>query len=66
MEHNEETKCCICGKTFKGWGNNPWPVMSGKDDECCHECNVAYVIPARLKRLSEAHQKKLLDEINYG
>lgn len=41
--------CCICGKTFKGWGNNPWPVMDS--GECCDECNFTQVIPARIKRL---------------
>lgn len=49
-------KCCICGKQFNGWGNNPYPVKeSGK---CCDECNSTQVIPARLKRLKQL--------INYG
>lgn len=44
-------KCCICGKQFNGWGNNPYPVKeSGK---CCDECNWTQVIPARLKRLKQ-------------
>jgi hypothetical protein len=47
---DEETKkhtCCICGKEFEGWGNNPWPIK--QDGECCDECNQNKVIPARLK-----------------
>lgn len=38
--------CCICGKEFKGWGNNPWPVK--EDGECCNSCNSQKVIPARI------------------
>lgn len=39
-------KCCICGREFEGWGNNPWPVES--EGECCDECNIEIVIPARI------------------
>lgn len=29
--------CCICGRAFKGYGNNPWPLRNyGK---CCDKCN---------------------------
>ena len=39
-------KCCICGKKFEGWGNNPAPVkIRGR---CCDDCNSTQVIPARL------------------
>ncbi len=43
---NEEKTCCICGKSFMGWGNNPNPVK--KDGVCCDECNQTYVLTARL------------------
>ena len=46
MEGTEMNKCCICGREFEGWGNNPWPLET--DGECCDECNMEYVIPARL------------------
>lgn len=42
----ETKKCCICGKEFKGWGNNPWPYKS--EGDCCDDCNLEYVIPMRL------------------
>lgn len=55
VEINKEVlkmKCCICGKSFKGAGNNPDPIR--KDgSRCCDECNMAYVIPARIKQFSE-------------
>lgn len=41
--------CCICGKEFTGYGNNPDPVKS--EGQCCDECNASVVIPARLKLL---------------
>ena len=33
----EEYICCICGKKFKGYGNNPWPIK--EEGRCCDECN---------------------------
>ena len=42
----EEKKCLICGKKFTGWGNNPWPVE--ESGECCDECNINKVVPARI------------------
>lgn len=39
-------KCCICGKEFEGWGNNPWPIK--QDGECCDTCNAEKVVPARI------------------
>ena len=41
--------CCICGKEFYGYGNNPEPVKSSSEGKCCDDCNEAYVIPARLE-----------------
>lgn len=43
--------CSICGKTFYGWGNNPYPVTKGEDDKCCDDCNNEYVIPMRIAEL---------------
>ena len=48
FEKNEFT-CCICGKKFNGFGNNPAPVK--QDGECCDDCNNSYVLAARLKVL---------------
>lgn len=42
-------RCCLCGKVFNGYGNDPWPVKdSGR---CCDKCNTEKVIPARLNKL---------------
>ena len=52
----EEKVCCICGKKFIGWGNDPWPVVIDKDAECCDECNMSVVLAARIKQMQE-HEK---------
>jgi hypothetical protein len=40
--------CCLCGKKFRGWGNNPYPLEK-TEKTCCDSCNVSKVIPARFK-----------------
>lgn len=42
-------KCCICGRIFKGYGNNPAPVK--KHGRCCDDCNSSKVIPARMAEI---------------
>ena len=45
----EKFKCCLCGIEVEGYGNDPRPLpMKDEDDECCDECNLAKVIPARI------------------
>ena len=41
-------KCVICGKKIEGYGNNPAPVKD--HGECCYDCDIKYVIPARVER----------------
>lgn len=46
---NQETKkqvCCICGKEFEEWGNNPDP-LGDVEESCCDGCNWL-VITARM------------------
>ena len=49
MKEPKNTKCCICGQRFDGWENNPWPVKMG--GECCWDCDVQAVLPARLRMI---------------
>jgi hypothetical protein len=45
----EKFICCLCDKEVEGYGNDPRPLpMKDEDDECCDECNLAKVIPARI------------------
>ena len=46
--------CCICGKKFYGWGNDPWPVNEDKDATCCDECDRSVVLEARLEEMRNA------------
>ena len=48
---NDVKVCCICGKKFTGWGNNPWPIVDDVDAICCDTCNDTQVIQARLVRM---------------
>lgn len=48
--------CCLCGIKFRGWDNNPEPLAF--TGECCDDCNLNKVVPARLnnnKRLANPH-----------
>ena len=48
-------KCCICGRKFSGWGNNPWPLRD--KGECCDWCNTHRVIPMRIFQLKNKSTK---------
>ena len=39
--------CIMCGDPCYGYGNNPAPLR--EEGSCCDECNMEYVIPARLE-----------------
>ena len=49
-------QCCICGKLFRGYGNNPIPVKP--NGKCCDSCNVNFVIPARITGLANKKEDK--------
>ena len=44
ISHMPTYDCCICRKTYRGFGNNAVPVREGK---CCGRCNLI-VIRARI------------------
>lgn len=48
--------CCICGKPFQGFGNNPVPVR--KCGVCCTDCNYELVIPARINNIYKDNTPK--------
>jgi len=57
-------KCCICGKSIKGYGNNPWPVSKNPKDKCCDSCNNV-VIAERTKEATFERAAILLQEFDY-
>lgn len=48
----KKIKCCICGKKFEGYGNNPYPIVKDENARCCNYCN-QYVILARIIKLKK-------------
>lgn len=45
VEYGKEVKIFpLCGKPYKGWGNNPYPLEL---DMVCDECNMNVIIPLR-------------------
>lgn len=45
VEFEEEVKICpLCGKPYKSWRNNPYPLEM---DMVCDECNMNVIIPLR-------------------
>jgi hypothetical protein len=39
--------CVLCGEQFSEFGNNPYPLATLDEGECCDRCNGARVLPAR-------------------
>lgn len=46
VQYKATHTCCICGKEFEGYGNNPSPIMD--NGRCCDECDRTVVKPARI------------------
>lgn len=58
---NEKHVCCICGKEFIGFGNNPYPLK--EEGLCCNKCNEK-VIEARIVMLySKGSEQDAKDKI---
>lgn len=53
--------CCICGKEYVGYGNNPWPVNNDPGARCCEECNFTVVTPERIKNLTMRNSNEDID-----
>mgnify|MGYP004640773655 CR=1 FL=1 len=60
----EKHTCCICGKKFTGFGNNPWPLTDDVDARCCDECNLNYVIVARIYGIKPNDKEKIKELVN--
>lgn len=53
-----EYECCLCGKKFTGFGNNPWPLVKDTDARCCDECNYTKVLKARLEQMKKVRNNE--------
>jgi hypothetical protein len=56
--------CSFCDKEHKGYGNDPWPVMTQPGHRACDNCNSNIVIPARLEELFK--KENVNEAINRG
>lgn len=57
-------KCCICGKSFYGNGNNAYPLMKNRENKCCNECNNDYIIPLRMIEILAKKERNKTDVPN--
>ena len=56
--HPQHYTCCICGKEFDDYGNNPQPISQKIGDRCCNACDMivlAHRIDRSLKGLNPRH-----------
>lgn len=60
LQFAESQVCCICGKPFNGYGNNPYPIKS--TGTCCDKCNATHVIPQRMYDLKIKILLKLYEQ----
>lgn len=42
-------RCPLCGKSFKGYGNDPWPIETY---QVCSECDWKVIIPLKNKLIA--------------
>lgn len=57
---DKQFTCCICGETVDGYGNNPEPYKH--TGRCCDNCNLKFVIPARLSQYRDEYSWPGLDD----
>jgi len=55
MTDDIEKTCVICNEKFTGWGNNPSPIKD--KGECCDNCDMEKVIPARIQGIKKTYEK---------
>lgn len=48
QERNRKYTCCICHNVYRGYGNNPQPLIMKAGSRCCDDCNW-FVIQERKK-----------------
>jgi len=56
MNEPTQKQCAICGYKFKSFleQNNGWPIT---DKSVCYECDMKFVLPARIAQLYEKEKK---------
>ena len=60
---NNVFTCPICGKTFRGFGNNPKPVAEGR---CCNDCNSVVIQMRMMMHNMAAYIKRGVKELSFS
>lgn len=60
-ENKMQHVCCLCGKTFNGYGNNPWPLNKEDGARCCDDCDED-VVMARIAMMARSENKNKSNE----
>lgn len=68
VEFEEKVKICpLCGKPYKGWGNNPFPLDM---DKVCDDCNLNVIIPIRfgmdIKSIQKSEDRFSMTHTGWG
>lgn len=58
MMNKKEFTCALCGAKCEGFGNNPEPLAKN-EERCCDDCNIKFVIPARMCAISINGEERL-------
>lgn len=59
---SEKHVCCLCGKEFTGFGNNPYPLDDTPNARCCDKCNDSVVVARMYLKASRQVCKERQDE----
>jgi hypothetical protein len=54
-KENQAKICVICQRAYQEFGNEAWPVHSGR---CCNLCNDNVVIPARIRAMRKQQEEE--------
>ena len=62
---SKNSTCCICGREYNGYGNNPYPLNKTPGSRCCDHCNEK-VIAARYLANCEMRKRVSYGPVDYS
>lgn len=62
---NYNYNCNLCKEEKTGFGNNPYPLCEENDNKarCCDDCNIKYVLKARMLMLQKEQMEAKLNQL---
>lgn len=58
----DKNVCCVCGKTYEGYGNNAYPLANGR---CCDECDAKVVEKRREYHFAGGILDQKVEDLKY-